>query len=508
MKWSQFQQDIFTAIEETTDSLIIEAVAGSGKTTTIVEAINHVPGSQSVVFLAFNKSIAEELKRRVTAPNARCMTLHSLGLTAWKQFLSWDASSLEVDGKKVRNIVDEMELPWGAWTKDMGKLVGLAKGGGLVPKELEDKYPHGLARDTKDAWEETMDRYDIDPDEVDLELVRRVLVRSIETAREVVDFDDMLYMPIITGAAFEKTDVVFVDEAQDVNGIQAEIVARMRHERTRVIVVGDPNQAIYGFRGALSDSMSRLQERFDCRPLPLSVSYRCPKRVVAKAREWVSHILHHEGSADGVVETAPEWNVKDFRPGDAILCRNARPVVAVAFHLIRNKVAARVVGRDIGQGLVALVNKMKAKTIADLDSRLYLYRAREVARAKGNESKIAALDDKLDTIRVFMDEAGPHAGIGTLLQSIESLFGESQDMRGMVTCSTVHKSKGMEWERVFVLDADELMPSRWARQAWEKTQEFNLCYVAATRAKRELRYITSEGLRGDARSSRLETGNT
>jgi DNA helicase-2/ATP-dependent DNA helicase PcrA len=494
MEWSQYQKDIFSAIESTEDSLIIEAVAGSGKTTTIVEAINHVPRDKSVVFLAFNKSIADELKRRVTAPNASCKTLHSLGLSAWKR-ANWEVSNdMEVDGKKVRGIVDEMELGWGEWTQAMSKLVGLAKGGGLVPKGLEGQY-HGLAQDTLDNWEEAFDRYDIDPDEVDLDLVRKVLVASIARAKDVIDFDDMLYMPIIAGVEFEKADVVFVDEAQDVNGIQAEIVSRMRHDKTRVVVVGDPNQSIYGFRGAMHDSMELLQERFNCHRLPLSVSYRCPKAVVKEARRWVSHILHHDAAPDGLVECAQDWLVNSFQPGDAILCRNSAPVIAIAFLLIRNKIAAKVVGRDIGQGLVKLVEKMKARGIADLDDRLKLYREREVKRAKGNASKIASLDDKLATIRVFMDEAGPHAGVGTLIQNINSLFGESQDMRGMVTCSTVHKSKGLEFERVFILDADLYMPSKWARQAWERQQESNLSYVAATRAKRELRYISSEGLR-------------
>jgi superfamily I DNA/RNA helicase len=503
MEWSSYQKEIFEWIERSSDSLIIEAVAGSGKTTTIVEAIKHVPSSQSVIFLAFNKSIADELRRRVTQPNARCMTLHSLGLTAWKQHLQWDAGELEIDGGKTRAIVDELKLEYGEWTKEMTKLVGLAKGGGLTPKELVAAGFGTLLLDSQETWDELMDRYDIDFEQVDLDLVREVLAIGIQKAREVIDFDDMLYMPVIAGSQFEKVDVVFLDEAQDVNNIQAEIVSRMLHTQSRVVAVGDPHQAIYGFRGAMQDSMEQLGKRFHCTQLPLSVSYRCPKGVVTRAREWVSHILASESAIDGLVEHCPEWNVKDFLPGDAILCRNARPVVAVAFHLIRNKVAARVVGRDIGQGLVALVNKMKARTIADLDARLSLYRAREVGRLqgqKGSQGKIAALDDKLETVRVFMEEAGPHAGIGTLIASIESLFGESQEMRGMVTCSTVHKSKGLEFERVFVLDAGELMPSRWARQEWELQQEFNLCYVAATRAKRELRYISSEGLRTEVRN--------
>src|SRR5262249_29639355 len=68
MRWSQYQQAIFNAVRDSRESLLVEAVAGSGKTTTIVEAINYVPEGESVCFLAFNKSIATELGWRVTRP--------------------------------------------------------------------------------------------------------------------------------------------------------------------------------------------------------------------------------------------------------------------------------------------------------------------------------------------------------------------------------------------------------------------------------------------------------
>ncbi len=153
------------------------------------------------------------------------MTLHSVGLTAWKQHLAWDANDLEIDGKKTHGIIDEMELPYGRWTTDMTKCVSLAKGAGIVPRGFLGA--EGLTEDDDDTWFDLMDLYNLDPDQVDLELVRKVLAAGIEQSRKIVDFDDMLYMPVITGVAFDKQDVVFLDEAQDVNGIQAEIVSRM-----------------------------------------------------------------------------------------------------------------------------------------------------------------------------------------------------------------------------------------------------------------------------------------
>jgi len=55
----------------------------------------------------------------------------------------------------------------------------------------------------------------------------------------------------------------------------------------------------------------------------------------------------------------------------------------------------------------------------------------------------------------------------------------------------VHKAKGLEWLRVFILDRDR-MPSRWARRDWQVQQEENLIYVAYTRAKEELYFLPSD----------------
>lgn len=493
IQWSPFQQDIFEAIEHRDVSLQVIAVAGSGKSTTIIEGIKHVPPDKKVVFLAFNKAIADSLKARVTAPNARCMTLHSAGNAAWRTMLSWDSNSCELDSRKTSAIVSRL-LSWPERTKyggQMGKLVSIAKGQGIMPNGSEGV---GLVEDDDSVWEEMIDFYGLDAEACSIPLARRVLAESIRIAREVIDFDDQLYMPIITQAPFEQYDVVFIDELQDLNGLQHEIVARLVASGGRVVGVGDPYQSCYGFRGALTDSMERFAERFKCELLPLSISYRCPKAVVRHAQQWVGHILPSETAIEGLVETdSGFWKAEDFEPTDVILCRVNKPLVALAFRLIRLRVPCRIAGRDIGKGLVDLVNKMKASDIPELCDRLESWQARETKRAKGDQAKIASARDKVDTINVFVDAIGPDATVADLTRSIEGMFTDNNT--GMLTLSSIHKAKGLEWDRVFVLDAQEHMPSPWARTEWQREQEVNLMYVAATRARRELRYIQSEGIR-------------
>jgi DNA helicase II / ATP-dependent DNA helicase PcrA len=508
MEWSPYQLAIFEAVEKTKDSLIIEAVAGAGKTTVIVEAIKHVPATQPIAFLAFNKVIADELKRRVTSPNARCMTLHSVGFSAWRKYLGGNSWSCKVDSGKTRSIFQEFDIEdrvrYGA---EIVKLVSIAKGQGIVPRERAEEFK-GLVEDDDEVWEEMIDFYDLDRDGCSIEVAREVLSRSIDAAPGMIDFDDQLFMPVIAGAPFDKYDVIFLDESQDINGIQAEIVDRMRKTNSRVIAVGDPHQSIYQWRGALSNSMEQIKQRFNCRSLPLSISYRCPKNIVKKAQEYVSHIQAFEAAPDGLVtESVASWPLKRFLPTDVILCRNTRPLIEMAFLLIRNKVSCRVLGRDIGQGLVKLVKKMKSFNVGDLTKKLRTHRMKEAQKftLQGKEDKIAALDDRLDTLQVFMDELGVDAPVSELISAIEALFSDEQS--GRLTLSTIHKFKGGEADRVFILDPF-LMPSKWARQQWQKEGEQNLQYVAVTRAKKELYYVTSETLRSAECLENLDSGGS
>jgi superfamily I DNA/RNA helicase len=530
MNWSRFQTDIYNAFEYSPDSLLIEAVAGSGKTTVLVELSRIMAQAfpeQRAVFVAFNKSIADELARRITARNVRAMTLHSAGWSVWRRAggLDWEP---RVDSHKVSGIMRDLlsyeeNKRFGETTR---KLVGYAKGIGLVPHRangsgVETNYPvdayKGLVDDTDIVWEGLIDHYGLDEAECNIPLVRKVLARSIELGREACDFDDMLYMPVIAGVPFDRYDVVLVDEAQDVSAIQRTMIERMA--MGRVVACGDRKQSIFGFRGAGTNSMDELKQHFNMRELPLSVSYRCPQDVVSWAQQWVPQMEWADTADFGYVgmegtdwarqceialEGISKWKgIADFRPGDAILCRLTRPVVAAAFALIRRKVACHVLGRDIGKGLVDLVRKAKslqAGTVEAFGKWLDDYEYREAARLrdKGKHAQAGLLGDKADTIRVFMEQLALDDLVPRLIAEIERLFVDNGGgQQSLVVLSTIHKFKGMERDRVFILDAGLYMPCPWARgSGWEMQGERNLMYVAATRAKKELRYIKTSDLEG------------
>lgn len=501
IQWSPQQEKIYDWALNGRGSVVVIAVAGSGKTATIVELANRINPNLYVLFVAFNKAIAEELKTRLPK-HVRAMTLNGMGYSAWLRHLG-NQHKVEVDSNKTRNIMRRLlsEEQLERHGASLPKLVALAKSSGLVPISAgafdASKYV-GLTRDTDEVWQTLIEHYSVDTDEDVLEainLARYVLRETIVTGHEVVDFDDQLYLPVINRAKFFQNDWLMVDEAQDVNKIQRAMLKRALRPGGRLVAVGDPAQAIYGFRGADTSSIDNIKKEFGAVELPLTVSYRCPQAVVREAQRFVSHIQAAPSAPEGTVQYTGKYGHGLFQPTDAILCRNSGPIVNMAFKLIRNNVACRVLGREIGAGLITLIKKMKAKTIENLIERLDAYTERETAKfiVKGEEQKADALVDRMTTISVFIGNLGEdRRTIPALIEKIEALFTDNN--KGVLTLCTVHKSKGLEWHRVFILDAADLMPSKWARQEWQQEQEKNLQYVAATRAKSSLHYIDTKGM--------------
>lgn len=493
-KPSQYQQAIFDKIENTDESLIIEAVAGSGKTTTIVQGVDLMPETSSILFLAFNKSIAKELGERLP-DHCQAKTFHALCLGSWLRYCGGKKDLRKfIDGNKTRRIVkkacDLSELEIRLYVSFVCKLVSLAKNAGIGTELMEDEPRN---------WIRLCAHFDLQVDSEQaslsrgIEIARKALAISTKYANQVIDYDDMLYMVLKEGCTFYKNDFVLVDEAQDTNGVQRALLSRMLKDNGRLIAVGDSAQAIYGFRGADSDAMEIIARDFNCTKLPLTVSYRCPKAVVAKAKTVVPHIEAFEGASEGEVLEMEEYIAADFQPSDAVLCRNVAPLISFAYNLLTRGVGCQVLGRDIGSGLIALVDRLKARGVDSLIKKLGEWQTREIEKAKenDNESKIESVNDKVDCIHAFigmLDEN--NRTVPALKSKIESLFSEDSDGESVTLCSA-HKSKGLEWNTVYLLDSSELMPSKFARQEWQKEQERNLIYVAYTRAKESLRFIRS-----------------
>lgn len=259
-------------------NLIISAVAGSGKTSTICEAMRVLPVlstdsliTPSTTFLTFSRASADSLALRLPR-HVQSSTFNSLGHRALGRMFPDSRKRRDwLDARKCAKILWDLGEKENPDFQNILRLVGLMKS--VPPKTVLPSLfitQHGFVLEDETA---------------SCEIVEEVLRKSNAKVESSIDFNDQLYLPVLLDAAFDPQDNVFVDEAQDTNEIQLEILSRL--SASFYCFVGDPYQAIYGFRGANTDSMERIRSHFSCKTLPLSVSYRCPKSIVREAQKYM-----------------------------------------------------------------------------------------------------------------------------------------------------------------------------------------------------------------------------
>jgi superfamily I DNA/RNA helicase len=295
-------------------------------------------------------------------------------------------------------------------------------------------------------------------------------------------------MPVALDLAAWGYDWVIIDEAQDVSHVQRTLLRKFLKTGGRLIAVGDSHQAIYGFRGADSNSLNNIGRVFKAEELPLSISYRCPRKIVEIAKQFVPHIECSDTAEDGEVLNPTSWDIESFSDDDLVVCRNTAPLIELAYKCIGEGRRVHVMGREIGKGLINVIKKAGGKrisTIEELRPKLDAWHQKQVKKAEKNEAKIAAIQDKVDCINVLA------AGLDTIKELTDNITDMFSDSAQGTTLATVHKAKGLEAPRVFILNPD-LMPSRWATQPWQQEQERNLQYVAVTRALETLVYLPIE----------------
>lgn len=416
---SKYQTAIYDFAKNGTNHGVIEAVAGSGKTTTIVNIAD-----KDSLFVAFNKHIAEELKSR----GVNAATLNSVGWGACRK-----AVKTKLDQYKDVNIVasmcDDNRVKW-----PIAKMISIGK-------NLMEFNPEYIC-----------DNFDVNLKEEHYDLARAAWTRSVNDTH-IMSFDDQKFMPVYHDWSIQKVGTVLGDECQDWSKLDQELVCRLGH---RIIAVGDRHQSIYQFRGAAQDAVPSLISRLNAIVLPLSVCYRCPRKVVELAKEIVPHIEPGNPKEGEVREE------RELRPeiGDYVLGRTTAPLVKECLKLIGSGRKATVKGRDIGTGLVDLIR--------DYDNLDSMMKNLSLIRSKPDLKE--SMEDRIDTI---FELAQRSQTLTDLRNLIERIF---TDGNGGVTFCTIHRSKGLENNRIWIL-GDTRHPKG------DPIQEDNLTYVAFTRSK-------------------------
>lgn len=502
---SGYQVAIFDFIENGSGDGLVEAVAGSGKSTTLVQAVRRLK-TKNGVFLAFNKSIAQELGRKLGSQMS-ATTIHSLGMSIVRNGLG---QNIKVDGFKYGNLIKKLlSNTQKAWKEQQKPLPRIWQ---QLPKLMEElvKLSRLTLTDPQDrnALAALADHYNIKIKEPDLALVGSLLGELLALGRTeaednlVIDFDDQLWLPLVLNLETPKYDFIFCDECQDLNPAQLELVLKCKSKQGRILFVGDQAQAIYGFAGADCDSINKIVARTNATRLPLSICYRCPSSHIEQAKELVPQIEPRPNAPEGIIGKVREIDLpKLLAPGDMVICRTKAPLMKVWLRLLRNGIPVLNMAdeRKPGDMLVDILNQV-ARTpdfnFQRLIRHLNQYQ-REWQHKQGSKPILT------DTERI---EAEDREEIEkSKIEALQSLYriSQSNDLDsfcdeikakfniqkgGVILCSG-HKSKGLEADRVFLLRPD-LMPYKVAgEKEWNQQQEWNLRYVALTRAKQEFYFV-------------------
>lgn len=516
--------------EKKTDHLVVVARAGTGKTFTIFKGIARcfdlvekgiVPSPQqqavwdalsegrkpmTVLQVAFNKSIVEEATEKYAdlidqlAEQGTVLsisTIHSAGFALVRSI----NRKARVDKYKLSNTLEKIT---GMSLWDMGKHKDYGFELTNVLKKLVD-----LVRLNLTEYEQDKKGNVTFSDEVLIPLCRHYDLpagemsgKQWETTKELlgevisdylvntdkIDFVDMIWLPVALDVKCQKHSLVCVDEAQDLSPCQRECVLRMGH---RFLFVGDDKQAIYGFAGAATDSIHQIINRLgetdrDVQVLPLTVTRRCGKEIVKKARMIVPDFEAHQDNSEGAIIHSN--TVMDAKGGDMILCRTNAPLGRAVWKFIQAGRKAVIRGQDLGEEMLRLCRKMKANDMKSLVEKINEHFCKLKDKVDGSspadEMYLATLEDKQD---LYLSILSGVENINSLESAVKAVFTDDRDPEA-VMLSSIHKAKGLESKRVYILHP-ELLPHPMAKTGWQIEQERNLEYVAITRAMNTLVYV-------------------
>lgn len=518
--------------EKLAPHLMVVAGPGCGKTTTVVSGIARlcnaapkikVPSEQQIAIwdvmsqeipnqirvCAFSKAIEVELSKRLTYANVETRTCHGFGNSFLRdKSLSPETKYSKMEPRKTINLLEKVTgLEYGQLRE---KKIPISQIEELV--RLSKMEMLGIDPDENlfELMEEIVSRHDIEAGmyhSIMLEMAAQVLKASKEFEKHSTyknwfmpefDFADMIWLPLALNLEIPKVDLIVVDEAQDLNRCQQELCLRMAD---RMVLVGDPRQAIFAFAGADSESMTRMEERLRATDrgmnvLPLSITYRCGKKIVEHCCELFPGMLQAgPDNPDGkiseindtdLVKTLDATNEVTQHLKDMVVCRVNAPLVSVFFKCLEFKKKARIQGRDIGQGLIRLIDRLKASTVPDLEAKLTDWHTKEtnklMAKKFVSEGAIINLNDKYSCLMMFCKNGNT---VEEIRAAISNIFTDSGTG---ILLTSMHRSKGLEADRVFILKPEKC-PHPMAKTPEAQRQEIHLQWVARSRAINTLVYV-------------------
>jgi len=452
----QLTREQLSIVQSPAPAILVDAVSGSGKTTVLRAIAAQNPRG---LYLTHSKSIALELEADIKNRNWHCITFYSLGyrIRSNKE-KQHGRSHPAVNFKKHENYTAN---------KDATKLA---------------MHHIQMAGNVTDAsWEDTCTRF-------------RMPKGLIKSARQVYDdflndqteisADEMMHHPVANGWKTAGTfDIVLVDDCEDLNPLQLEMLKLIKTRK--LVLVGDRNQAIYGFRGTVVDVFDQLDTTYSPAHFQLTETFRCPQKVVQAARNFTPHINTNKPGGYVTDHKGLDINLPD---DCLVLARSNMTLLQMAHKLIQKREHFSLstsaiesmqkdfydnIGEDNKTVEEALQNLKKKKQ--DMLDR-FNANGWDDGYIKGhftNTESLLKMFTTMDAIRNFFN-------------SLDTKKKHRSSRRLM----SIHAAKGMEHKNVYLLNRQDCFNMiAWSKISWQKKQERNLVYLACTRSTENLTFV-------------------
>lgn len=484
-------------------NLIVNAYAGSGKTTTIVKSLEVVPKDEKVLFVAFNKHIVLALKNRIEErENCMISTYHSLGMKIMSAYTGKDV--VIDDYKYDKHIMSDVDF----LSDGYSVMLSPSKRKRYIKnvKKLSLLSRYNLAQNERQI-KKIAEEYDVRIIYNEPKAVERILEWG-QDALDTLDYTDLVWIPaekniIIPYLLF---DMIFIDEAQDTSPCQQKLFQLCMKSNSRCIMVGDNNQCINAWCGSDKKAFETLSKLQNTKKIGLSVSYRCSKKVIGMAKKWVTDIEAAPGAIEG--DAGGFYHIDDIRPGDMVLCRTNEPLLRAYMMFLRKGIKCYIIGNQLKREIIDTIRGTDEKTLSPglegpgvipyLYYEFFEYVKEECQKRSEyfdevlKEKDVRSVFEWIKSLEVLAE------GLDSpeeLYKRVRNAFIDEadaancgHDKKEYVSLTSIHRGKGLESDYVYMI-CPSLIPSKYAKTAEEIESEQNLYYVAVTRAKKGFRYV-------------------
>lgn len=450
--------------------VVAEALAGTGKTSTLVELASRQLRRRGL-YLAFNKSVQIEAEGKfpgwITSSTAHGLAYKVIG-SQYGHRLPGNQAASRMNSRQMASLMKIKPASLSTGTLSPGSLVKM--GQATVNAFLKTADPEVRAIHIPSrvfAFHSPTEVH-----EVVLPVARKIW-DDLQSPNGKFRFTHDCYLKMwqLTNPVLP-WDYIMFDEAQDADPVISAIVNRQTNAQR--IWVGDRNQAIYGWRGAI-DSMSKVE---DAVRLPLTQSWRFGEAIADQANVWLRML----GSPYMVVgNPGINSSVGDVEVPSAILCRGNGTALGwvLKFHGINLPVCLAPGTKDAGK-----------------DIQSFAWAARSLMNGEGTDHPDLCGFQTWDQLVKYVEEEEDTAdlkrmvkiinrvGVGGVIDAVKGCVTKD---RAVVSVGTAHKAKGLEWPSVRV--ADDFVPPEDDQDGSPREPDYEammLNYVTVTRAKERI----------------------